>query len=139
MAGALGDRNAAREKANLEPLKRVTWGTGRRVREMAKTSEFLEDRRNSDPHSSNCCREKYQVKNATARASEQVALTLVELHKENNYELRAPAYAHSWAITYGRLCHELGRTYEVDDRSVLSKKRGLEDRDQVVELGCEGK
>ncbi|GJY29507.1 hypothetical protein Tco_0405274 [Tanacetum coccineum] len=31
------------------------------------------------------------------------------------------------------------KTYEVDDRSVLSKERGSEDGDRVVELGCEGK
>ncbi|GKD05841.1 hypothetical protein Tco_1180815, partial [Tanacetum coccineum] len=32
-----------------------------------------------------------------------------------------------------------GRTYEVDDRSVLSKKQGPKDVDRVVELGCERK
>ncbi|GKF17373.1 hypothetical protein Tco_0062291 [Tanacetum coccineum] len=42
-------------------------------------------------------------------------------------------------VQRSRLCHELGRTYEVDDRSVLSKKQGSEDGDRVVELGCEGK
>ncbi|GKF58387.1 hypothetical protein Tco_0171924 [Tanacetum coccineum] len=31
------------------------------------------------------------------------------------------------------------KTYEVDGRSVLSKKRGLEDGDRVVEPDCEGK
>ncbi|GJV33387.1 hypothetical protein Tco_1393787 [Tanacetum coccineum] len=31
------------------------------------------------------------------------------------------------------------RTYEVDDKSVLSKKRGPKDGDRVMELGCEGK
>ncbi|GKC38626.1 hypothetical protein Tco_1051010, partial [Tanacetum coccineum] len=31
------------------------------------------------------------------------------------------------------------RTYEVDDRSVLSKERGSKDGDQVVELSCERK
>ncbi|GJY29865.1 hypothetical protein Tco_0405632 [Tanacetum coccineum] len=54
-----------------------------------------------------------------------MCIDMVELHREQS-KLRADM-------------HELGRTYEVDDRSVLSKKRGSKDRDRVVELGCEGK
>ncbi|GJU67418.1 putative reverse transcriptase domain-containing protein [Tanacetum coccineum] len=34
------------------------------------------------------------------------------------------------APSSGHLCHELGRTYEVDDRSVLSKKQGSKDGDR---------
>ncbi|GJW30506.1 putative reverse transcriptase domain-containing protein [Tanacetum coccineum] len=44
-------------------------------------------------------------------------IDMVELPQENNWDL-------------GRLCHELGRTYEVDDRSVLSKNAAF----QIMEI-----
>ncbi|GJZ42826.1 hypothetical protein Tco_0590081 [Tanacetum coccineum] len=72
-------------------------------------------------HISNCP-EKYQVKYASCTLLNS-ALTWWNSHKR----------------TISSLCHELGKTYEVDDRSVLSKKQGPEDGDRVVELGCERK
>ncbi|GKA65136.1 hypothetical protein Tco_0764843, partial [Tanacetum coccineum] len=71
------------------------------------------------------CPEKYQVKYASCMLLNS-ALTWWNSHKR----------------TIGIeacLCHELDRNYEVDDRSVLSKKQGPKDGDRVVELGCERK
>ncbi|GKE61044.1 hypothetical protein Tco_1511411, partial [Tanacetum coccineum] len=68
------------------------------------------------------CPEKYQVKYALCTLLNST-LTWGNSHKR----------------TISSLGHELGKTYEVDDRSVLSKKQGPEDGDRVVELGYERK
>ncbi|GJR43584.1 hypothetical protein Tco_1311687 [Tanacetum coccineum] len=65
----------------------------------------------------------------------------------NGYNFRGLMPARECTFKAFLKCHPLSfngtegvvRTYEVDDRSVLSKKRGPEDGDRVVELGCERK